>query len=313
MSTRASSPAVLAPSAVPLLALLALLAASSVSGCVAEDDDGGSSSDTSQDEVRRDVGPEPDTGGAPDAGADTSVQPDQSAPDAAETSPPDAVQPPCGGLDQACCAGSTCDYELRCALGVCTPPSSCPGVPACLEPPLGSPDVPIAMRSGEPPVLGGGTVRSAAFELDLIEIYADYTFSQLVDSVAITSSGNSYGSLEFRGADWGFEANLDLYLDIMALGMDFGQPFAQLLYAGGCYTIAGSELESDLTECGATWPEGTTPPNSLAFESTQTGMRFLLILTRETLVASSPPSEQWAANLAIVDDLPVIFTFSRAD
>lgn len=268
-----------------------------------------------------DAGDEGDAGRDPrgreelgtDGGGDASATPDASPNDDQGTPAPDLPVTACGGPDEACCTDATpCNGGLECIGAVCRAVASqCPATPACLEPAVGAAGVPVVMRGGDPPVLQGGTVTSGALELDQIEVYADYTFSSLVESVNVTSNGGTAGGLEFQAADWGFSAELDLFIDITAIGMDFGQPFQQVLGAGGCYTVEDNFLASDLSECGASWPEGAEPPDSLEFETTAGGMRFLLILTREALLASVPPENQFAAELAIEGDLPVLFTFSR--
>jgi hypothetical protein len=291
-------------------------------GCAADDADGGGGfGDSGTSDVGREVGgldlvsePDLDAGGdagGVDAGQDTLGQ-DTLGQDAGTdpTSEPDANVPSCGGLDEACCAG-TCDGALVCSAGTClTQAPVCTGEPACISPPGGRPDAPIIQRQGAPPTLTGGLITDAAYELDLIVLYTDSTVSALVDTFEVTSNGDTRGSLVFEGTEWGFEANLDLFIDASALGQSFAQDVWQALQAGGCYSAVGNQLRGDLTECGASWPAGTVPPSSLGYQTSAGGIQLLLILTREMILAAVPEQDRFLVGLAIVGDLPIVLTFS---
>jgi hypothetical protein len=223
----------------------------------------------------------------------------------------DTAEPECGALGQSCCPGQLCDGALDCVNGKCEESASgCPNTPSCIVPSPGEPDVPITLASGAPPNLTGGTVSSGTFELSSIQVYADSTFSTMVQSVDIHSNGNTYGSLEISGADWGLSANLDMYvgLNILLIG-PIVQSTVQSLYAGGCFTISGNELQSDITECTAGWPEGVPPPDSFEFQVDANGISLLIVLTQEYLISMVPPEYQQYASLAIVGDLPILMNF----
>jgi hypothetical protein len=296
-------------------------------GCGGTTGGGGGGDDADADDAGGADRGRADTSGQ-DTGADTAqpvdlgpgdVAVDTGPVDTGSTEEPDAspeLGPECGGLNQPCCSGGSCNSaDLVCLYERCQPASDCPGFSACPTPEPGEPDVPVATRTGDPPSLAGGEILSGTYEMSSVELFpegSEPTFlAGVVTSVDVRSNGNTFGSLVFNGADYGFDAQLDLYIGIGTIVGDFEQFFSQQIFAGGCYTISSNELVSDLTACGGVWPEGSTPPDSLEYESTpETGeIQQLLILTRETILASVPPEDQTMAGLAIVGDLPVLFTF----
>lgn len=302
------------------LALEAICALCLLTAACAADDNGGTGggSDSGR-EVGRDLGGL--DGSFPDAGQDVAesdagsdvfedgAPEDQGTPDV--STEPDAAEPVCGALDQPCCAG-TCDGSLVCSAGFCiADAATCTGEPACISPLGGLPDVPIVQRPGAPPLLAGGAITDGDYELDEIALYTDATVSALVDTFEVTSNGGTSGSLVFDGTDWGFEAQLDLYIDASAVGQSFAQNVQQALAAGGCYTAVGNELRGDLTQCGASWPDGAEPPDHLGYETAGDEIQLLLVLTRDMILAAVPADQQFLAGLAISGDLPVLLSFTR--
>ncbi|MBN1945591.1 MAG: hypothetical protein JW797_07930 [Bradymonadales bacterium] len=220
------------------------------------------------------------------------------------------VPPPCGDLDEPCCAGSSCNGDLECQDGFCAVASGCPDEPACIVPPSATcSNIPVATQTGLPPTLAGGTISNQTYKLSRIDFYADATFNTLVvSSYSIVNNGNSCGSLEFSGPEWGFTALLNLDLNLETIVGPFAQAIVQELYAAGCWTVEGNRLVSDITQCSF-WVEGADPPDGLDFETGNQSIKFLLILTKETILASVAEEDRWAAEMAIAGDLPVLFTF----
>ena len=252
-----------------------------------------------------------------DAGSDTAGGQDAPGGDSGgfdSTAAEEPVESACGGLNQACCEQGACDDELFCQAGLCAlGTTECPMTPSCPAPPQGEPDVPVLSLTGAPPTLAGGALVGGEFELTQVEIFGDETFSALVESVEVSSNGNTYGSLALESADWGFDANLDLAITLTALGQTVDQAFAQNLTGGGCYVPSANQLQGDVSECGGAWPEGATPPESLEFETGDSTLRILLLLTNETIMASIPEDQRLLAGLAITGDLPVLFTFTAIE
>lgn len=309
----------------PALCALALLLAA----CAA-DDSGGSTGDADRVDTGRDLGDDAsglDVGDAADDPSESDSSdvsddqgtPDQVLPDLVPDSDddgggqPDLIEPACGALNEPCCEGA-CEGELACELDVCVAEAVvCAGEPACLEPIGGEPDVPVVQRPGTPSALAGGTIVDGDYELALIELYTDGTVSDLVETFEVTSNGDTSGSLVFEATDWGFEANLDLFVDAVALDQNFSQTVAQALAAGGCFSAVGNELRGDLIQCGASWPEGIEPPESLDYEITEGGIQLLLIITREMILAAVPEDDRLLVGLAVSGDLPVLLTFSALE
>lgn len=218
----------------------------------------------------------------------------------------------CGGEGQPCCPDGSCDFEhLACQEGDCVQRADiCPDPPVCPIPDMGSPDVDIVFGAGDPPELTGGTLTDAVYELVQIEAFTDRAFSALVLSASVTSNGNTYGSLEFTGPSWGIYANLDLYLeaDVMSVG-PIGQSIEQVMYTGGCYWLDGAVIHGDLLECAQEIPGNSNPSDSFPFEVTEAGLRVLVTLPKDWMIAMLPEEYQGAGGLIIVDDVHLLFAF----
>ncbi len=283
-------------------------------GCSTDDSDGSSTSDNTVDagqsdarvdnsfdnDLSNDTTPPRADATTPDTGVG---RPDMS------TGEPDETVTECGYEGGPCCEDD-CDGSLYCSGGICMGASSCPGAPACIAPPNGTPDVSINTLSGVQPTLQGGTLHRRAYELTLIEVYPDATFTEVVTSVNVTSNGNTYGSVSFEDRDWGFNANLDMYIEVETIIGPQPQAVSQNLTSGGCFSIRDNLLLGDLTECGGYWPEGSVPPESLEFQESGENLQLLLIFPRDALVASMGEGNETIGEIAIASDLPILFTFA---
>lgn len=287
-----------------------------VTGCSTDDSDGksysGNNVDAGQSDVRVNDSFDNDLRNDPGTSGDTTA-PDMGVPDQPVSQPdlgtgePDEVTTACGYEGGPCCE-QDCDGSMYCSGGICLGATSCPGTSACITPPNGTPDITITTLSGVEPTLQGGTLHRRAYELTLIEVYPDATFTELVTSVNVTSNGNTYGSVTFQDRDWGFNANLDMYIEVDTVIGPQPQAVAQNLTSNGCFSIRDNLLLGDLTECGGYWPEGSEPPESLEFEEVGENLQLLLIFPRDALIASI--GDETIGDLAVAGDLPILFTFA---
>jgi hypothetical protein len=189
--------------------------------------------------------------------------------------------------------------------------AGCPGAPTCFTPADGAPDAAINELNSAAPTLAGGAAPSGWYELQSVDMYTQGTFSGLVQSFDVSSNGNTYGSIEVVGDEWGIAANLDLQitLDVFLAGT-IDQAVDTPLAGGGCFTLNGNDIETDFLQCGGSWIDGVQPPGSFEYETGAGTLSVKVILTEEMITTFLPPEYQGAAGLALNGPLVLVLNFA---
>ena len=259
-----------------------------------------------------------DLGDTPEPPGDTAQppRPDTTPPGPDTTTPGPDVDPECGGFEEPCCGNSRCDGTLVCEGGLCVAPprvSLCEEAPSCFAAAESTTDAQVTIGSGAAPGLSGGPVADSAFTLRQITLYTDTTFSPgIINSVEVRSNGATFGGLEFRGEEWSFYANLDLFLDLDAQFVGaVSQPFNFDVAGGGCFATEANRIVGDLVECGDAWPEGAVAPSFVEYGVNGNEVRIILVVTREIIASTLPANIRQFAGFVLAGDLPILLSFAR--
>jgi len=252
---------------------------------------------------------------APDL-ADTTPDPVDTAPEAdttpdvADTNPADTA-PEDTTPDVADTTADTAPDTQEEVVDTC--PAECPvvdqgptGVAITLQPrTVAAPDLKGLIDASSAP--------SGRFELKSIDVYQKDTVSSFV-GLTITNKGDTAGATVIEPDVWALRLLLDLQVDVNAIGQNFGTSNRSELLGGGCYTIADALIESDLSHCAASWPEGAEVPDRAEFEYDQpTGKLALKIeLSKDFLLSFVPPEYAGLAGFAITGPLRLVLKFEAA-
>lgn len=183
---------------------------------------------------------------------------------------------------------------------------SCVAGDWCPVPIVGLPDVAIVQKSGSAPTLGGGPKPEGDYELSVAEIYLDSVNggSPLPIAITVKSNGNTFGSSRFEEEAWSVAANLDLFLSISALGQSFN--FEQEIGGGGCFTLSGNTMDSDLLECYGGDPPDVPLPDSFQYSNSGETLRIKVTVDNSAILNAIPTEYQSLAKAFIKDDLDII-------
>lgn len=191
--------------------------------------------------------------------------------------------------------------------------SGCTAAQQCPIPDPGMPDVEIQTVSGMPAAMAGGSVPMGGYELTLAKIYPDSLGGgkPLAIELQIQSNGNTFGSAVFETSAWGVAANLDLALGIPLLGQSFTTE--QQIGGGGCFTISGATLFSDLLECFEGDPMEVAIPDSFDYQTSPGKLELLVVIDKDTLLNAIPAQYQSIAKGFLVDDLQLVLEFTETN
>ena len=191
--------------------------------------------------------------------------------------------------------------------------SECVAGEQCPVPDPGMPDVEIQTVSGMPAPMLGGLPPMGGYVLTLAKIYPDSLGggTPLMIELQIQSNGNTFGSAAFESAAWGVAANLDLALAIPMLSQSFATE--QQIGGGGCFTISGVTLFSDLLECFDGDPMEVAIPDSFDYETSPGSLKLLVVISKDTLLNAIPPEYQSIAAGLLKDDLQMVLEFTETN
>lgn len=188
----------------------------------------------------------------------------------------------------------------------------------CLEVAPGLPGVAITLQalSVSAPTLRGVLGQSAPlgrFELVAIDVYPKGAVPSFV-SLRVADGGDTSGAAELEGDTWGVYLFLDLAVSLSAFGQGFDQAARQELAGGGCYSLSGAILESDLSHCATGWPEDVDVPDAAEFEydDASGSLEMKLELSKEFLLSLVPPEYAGLASLGISGPLNLVLGFEAA-
>ena len=195
--------------------------------------------------------------------ADTATVPDAQ-PEADTTAPADTAV----AEDTTAPADTTGATDTAVATDTTTT-AACTG--ECPAASNGSIGVPITLMPGtaQPPTLtglaNGSAAPTATYELTAVDIYRYNALSPLIslgieDNYDPNTGRGTNGATNFGTDLWGVFLNLDISLNLSAVGQTFDQELDQDIYGGGCYALSGNTIVSDLGYCAGGWPEGGGRP-----------------------------------------------------
>jgi len=313
------------------LRLLALGACLALIAGACDSDSGtqGTTGDVTQDATASDTAGE-DTTEAADTGAppvdDAFVDPDTSDPGSdgdttgatADTSEADTSSPvPDATADDTTTAHDTTQPSDTADPGVCLP-ENCP---VAQSGPIGI-AITYHPSNVQPPTLqglaSGSSSPSGLHDLVAVDIYPTNAISPLLtvnitDNYDPAAGRGTNGTVTFEPDLWMIFLGLDLRFQASGFGQNFDEQVEQDLEAGGCWTISGNTLQSDLSVCASSWPDDVEMPDSaeFAYDDATGQFRLKLVLTREFMMSFVPPEYASLAGIFITGDLVLVATATR--
>jgi hypothetical protein len=160
----------------------------------------------------------------------------------------------------------------------------------------------------------GGASLDGDYTLTAADVYTKGTFSDtFVSGATVSDNGGSNGTARFADDFWGYYLNFDIHYDLASIAGAQEGDAVQTLRGGGCFSLSGAALSTEVGHCDEGWPDGATPPSDyeIQYDDTSGLAKVKITLSKAFVLSLLPPDSQTIGDLAITGPLVFLLSFQK--